>query len=247
MRLAFILVLCTSALFAQSKPPDNPWCKHLPPSDVRILQPYAQSFLTKRVELQCTGACASALRMQGQVAVDIVVNRDGEPISICGLSGPPPLITAAIDAVRQWRFRPYLLNGEPHPFVTTFALSTTALSTTAPNPQSTPLKESCTTIKELRRALRIRTSEVVARDLLIKRIDPVCTGSCESRHDTIVLRVTINERGEPTSLCVFSGTGPLINPSIEAVRQWRFKPYLLNGEPEPIESLITLTYPTEHK
>jgi periplasmic protein TonB len=42
-----------------------------------------------------------------------VISRDGTIENLQVVSGHPMLVQAAVDAVRQWRYRPYVLNGEP--------------------------------------------------------------------------------------------------------------------------------------
>jgi protein TonB len=42
-----------------------------------------------------------------------VISRDGAIENLQVLSGHPMLVQAAVQAVRQWRYRPYVLNGEP--------------------------------------------------------------------------------------------------------------------------------------
>src|SRR5439155_9331286 len=50
--------------------------------------------------------------VQGQVLLHAIIARNGSIQSLNVISGPPLLIRAATDAVRQWRYRPYVLNGE---------------------------------------------------------------------------------------------------------------------------------------
>ena len=56
---------------------------------------------------------ARQARIQGQVILRAVIRRDGMIENLQVLSGHPMLVQAAIDAVKQWRYRPYSLNGEP--------------------------------------------------------------------------------------------------------------------------------------
>ena len=58
-------------------------------------------------------ALAKAARVQGTVMLAAVIGTDGNVQKLQVLSGHPLLTTAAIDAVRQWRYRPYVLNGSP--------------------------------------------------------------------------------------------------------------------------------------
>jgi len=51
--------------------------------------------------------------VQGTVLLDIVVNPDGAVTQVKPVSGPDTLSRAAMDAVRWWRYQPYLVNGQP--------------------------------------------------------------------------------------------------------------------------------------
>jgi len=58
-------------------------------------------------------ALAKQARIQGSVVLRAIINREGVIENLQALSGPPVLEQAAIAAVKQWRYRPYLLGGEP--------------------------------------------------------------------------------------------------------------------------------------
>jgi protein TonB len=55
---------------------------------------------------------ARAVRVQGAVVLGAIIAKDGTIENLRVLSGHPMLVRAAVDAVRQWRYRPYVLNGE---------------------------------------------------------------------------------------------------------------------------------------
>jgi len=50
--------------------------------------------------------------VQGTVQLAAIIARDGTITNLRVLNGPPLLVTAAVEAVRQWRYRPYILNGQ---------------------------------------------------------------------------------------------------------------------------------------
>jgi TonB family protein len=60
--------------------------------------------------------------LQGIIALEIVVGRDGSVIRMHALNGPDVLARAAMDALRWWRFEPYRVNGEPAIVETTMAV-----------------------------------------------------------------------------------------------------------------------------
>lgn len=63
-------------------------------------------------------ATARTVRVQGAVVMEAVIDRAGRVENLRVLSGHPVLVPAALDAVRQWRYRPTLLNGEPVEVIT---------------------------------------------------------------------------------------------------------------------------------
>jgi protein TonB len=56
---------------------------------------------------------AKQARIQGTVRLQAVIARDGTIQELQVMSGHPLLVQSALDAVRQWRYQPTLLNGEP--------------------------------------------------------------------------------------------------------------------------------------
>jgi TonB family protein len=70
----------------------------------------AESSLISRVEPEYPGSARQA-GIQGSVLLDIRVGLEGSVESIRLVSGPPELATAAIDAVKQWRFKPHVVDG----------------------------------------------------------------------------------------------------------------------------------------
>ncbi len=56
---------------------------------------------------------AKTARIQGSVVLSALISKDGVMENLHALSGPPMLVPAAISAVSQWRYRPYILNSEP--------------------------------------------------------------------------------------------------------------------------------------
>jgi len=65
---------------------------------------------------------ARQANLQGIIALDVVVGRDGSVVSIHALNGPDVLARAALDALRWWKFEPYRVNGEPAAVETTVAV-----------------------------------------------------------------------------------------------------------------------------
>jgi len=82
------------------------------PENTRISQGVAQGLLIKRVQ-PVYPPSALSMRLQGAVELLATIGKDGSVTNLKQISGDPSLGRAAMDAVRQWKYRPYLLNGEP--------------------------------------------------------------------------------------------------------------------------------------
>jgi periplasmic protein TonB len=79
---------------------------------VRVSSGVAQGLLVHQVTPQYPQLARQA-RIQGTVVLQAVIGKDGTVQNLHVLSGHPMLVQAAMDAVRQWRYKPYYLNGEP--------------------------------------------------------------------------------------------------------------------------------------
>ncbi|HWY19753.1 MAG TPA: energy transducer TonB [Candidatus Acidoferrum sp.] len=82
------------------------------PQRVRVSSGVSTGLLVKRVQPNYPPLARQA-RIQGQVVLHAVISKDGSIEGLTLISGHPMLAPAAIDAVKQWKYKPYLLNGEP--------------------------------------------------------------------------------------------------------------------------------------
>lgn len=82
------------------------------PSRVRVSQGVSTGLLIKKVQPSYPPLARQA-RIQGHVLLQAEISKDGTIENLKVISGHPMLSPAAIEAVKQWRYKPYLLNGEP--------------------------------------------------------------------------------------------------------------------------------------
>ena len=66
---------------------------------------------------------AKLVRLEGTVILHAIIDRTGEMSEVYALSGPPLLESAAVDAVKQWQYRPYVVNGKPMDVETTIEVT----------------------------------------------------------------------------------------------------------------------------
>ena len=91
---------------------------------------------------------------------------------------------------------------------------------------------------------RIRVSAGVQQGNLVNRVNPVYPPIAKAARisGTVVLQAEISKQGTIENLHVLSGHPMLVQSALDAVKQWRYKPYMLNGEPVPVETTITVNF-----
>jgi periplasmic protein TonB len=70
-------------------------------------------------------ALARQARIQGNVVLHAIIDKDGKVAQLEVVTGHPLLVQAALDAVKQWRYKPTLLNGDPVEVDTTITVTFT--------------------------------------------------------------------------------------------------------------------------
>ena len=90
----------------------------------------------------------------------------------------------------------------------------------------------------------VSVSQGVSQGLLYKKVAPVYpAGAIRMRVEgKVELAATISKEGNISQVKVLSGDGQLSKAAVDAVKQWKYKPYLLNGEPVEIQTQITVNF-----
>jgi protein TonB len=90
----------------------------------------------------------------------------------------------------------------------------------------------------------IRISQGVSQGLLIKRVQPIYPPAALKVHaqGAVQIEATINKEGNVINTKVLRGDAVLARAALDAVRQWRYKPYYLDGEPVEIQTQITVNF-----
>ncbi len=91
---------------------------------------------------------------------------------------------------------------------------------------------------------RVRVSQGVSKGLLVYHIDPPYPVLARQAHvqGTVVLTALIDKGGNIQNLQVVSGHQLLTSAAIEAVKQWRYKPFLLDGQPVGVETTVIVNF-----
>ena len=124
-----------------------------------------------------------------------------------------------------------VVGGVPGGVLSEVVGSTRSVPVLAKTPESTPIK-------------RIRVASRVAEANLIHDVAPQYPPEAGRARveGTVVLMAVIGKDGSVQDVRVESGLPLLAQAAIDAVRQWRYRPYLLNGEPVEVDSRITINF-----
>ena len=86
--------------------------------------------------------------------------------------------------------------------------------------------------------------EDMAVGMLIHKVDPEYPAKAKKARISgiVILRATISKTGEILHLNAECGPGSLQEPSLKAVREWKYRPYLLRGLPVEVQTTIKVTF-----
>jgi len=94
----------------------------------------------------------------------------------------------------------------------------------------------------------LSVSQGVSQGLLFKKVAPSYPQNALRMRveGPVELVATISKNGDITHIKVVSGDAMLTKAASDAVKQWKYKPYLLNGEPVEIQTQVTVYFKMPH-
>lgn len=233
------------------------------PQRVRVSDDVMRGVLVKKVA-PIYPPLARQARIQGTVILRVLINKSGDVYDVQLVSGHPMLAPAAIEAVKQWQYQPYLLNGEPVEVETNvqviFKISDKPASTGAdvppgvtgdapqtgpsPDPQRIPLTPVENAPPRLAVPQRIRVSSGVAQGFLVSKVNPEYPPEAREQgiQGVVLLKVNIDKEGNVYNVELISGHPLLAPAAIDAVKRWKYRPYLLNGTPVEVETQVQVNF-----
>lgn len=173
----------------------------------------------------------------GKVRLEALVAADGRVKKVEGVEGDEVLIEAAKESLQQWRFQPCAVEGKARevalPVEFEFHPNEWFVSSSVKEAALLPDKPH-----------RVWLSSAAGARLIRYQVKPEypVTASYVRKQGLVVMRVIIRRDGGWHSIFVDSGPQELVQAAKEAVQQWRFKPYLVDGEPVEVETEITIRF-----
>ena len=91
---------------------------------------------------------------------------------------------------------------------------------------------------------RLRISTKVGEDLKIHDENPIYPREARINHiqGDVLLGATIDTKGKIVNLIVMKGDPILVDAAVRAVKKWKYRPYVLNGEPVEVETTILIKF-----
>jgi protein TonB len=91
---------------------------------------------------------------------------------------------------------------------------------------------------------RVQLPSAESGNLLVKRVNPIYPGKARSKRiqGTVMLRVVVSREGNVIDVAVISGDPELRKAAVEAAKKWKYRPYLVRGEPVEVETTIQMNF-----
>lgn len=189
----------------------------------------------------------------GMVWLKVLVSKTGAVEEVVVVNGPGELPGVAMAAVKGWKYKPYLVNGEAKEIQSSILLwfengvgkrtldggtgvaGMSGMGSNAPPP----------VVKRAPPSGAVQVSSGVVAGLMERPIvSPVYPPEAKAAHvqGVVVMHAIISKTGEIKDLQVISGHPLLTQAAMDAVRQWRYRPYLLQGVPVEVETTINVNF-----
>jgi len=192
--------------------------------------------------------------VQGKVWIHLLISETGDVESADIISGDPDLARAVQEAMKKWKFKPYIRNGKPVKVNTKmpfdFAFRNKITDATVPpdssaNASPSPAVAAGTSGEgPTRNFQKLRVSSGVAQGLKLHDVMPIYPLEARLAHiqGDVILQATIGKDGLIHNLKAVTGHPILIEAAKGAVEQWRYRPYVLEGNPVEVETTIKIQF-----
>jgi TonB family protein len=167
----------------------------------------------------------------------MLVSEAGDVENVQVFKADAMLSKAAEETIREWKFKPVAKNGTTVPVIAkvTFNFVLGNEDQQGITPELAPATDF---------PRHVRVSETVMQGLLLSKVSPEYPAAAKANHvqGVVTLAVVIRKDGTITDVQVVSGPAELTAAAIDAVRQWRYRPYQLLGRPVEIETTAQFNF-----
>jgi hypothetical protein len=232
--IAILLACLASACAQEANPAPAPAAAR--PLKVRVAMGVMLAMVEHRT-LPVYPTEAMTKGIQGDTIFKISIDETGRIVRAVPMDGDPLLAAASVEAFRDFRFQPYLLNGSPVTVETTlgyhFSVEKTAdgVGGHVECLQSSAVPPAIQSRPEFRTGVETDKGVLILDARKIAGPEPQLPSSLEGKSGSVYLTVTIGEDGKVQEVKVIGGDEPFIRPFVDAVKQQVYEPRLIDGKP----------------
>lgn len=230
IKMIVALLGCTAVGFAQNGADAQSQVQPTRPQMIRVSGAVMVGLVEHRAVPEYPEE-ALTKRIQGDVIFKIVVDESGMIVLSEPVEGDSLLVAASMDALRDFRFRPYLLNGNPIKVESQlgFHFSLNRKGDTAKGQvkylSTVPYRP------EFRTGVLSDKGVSVLWPRKMSGAEPQLPPELAGKPGSVYLTITIGADGKVEDVKVLGGDSPFIGPVVAAVKQFVYEPQLVDGKP----------------
>ena len=169
--------------------------------------------------------------IQGDVIFKIDVDETGKIVMSVPVEGDPLLVAASVDALRGFRFRPYLLNGTPVGVESQLGFHFSVEKNAGGVNGHVECMASIPYRPEFRTGVVNDKGVLVLAPRKVSGAEPQLPPELAGKSGSVYLTITIGADGKVQDVKVVGGDEPFIGPVVAAVKQDVYEPQLVEGKP----------------
>jgi len=169
--------------------------------------------------------------IQGDVIFKIAVDETGKIVLSVPVEGDPLLVAASLDALRDFRFRPYLLNGTPIKVESQLGFHFSLEGKGGETKGRVDCMLSIPDRPEFRTGVVNDKGVLVLAPRKVSSVEPQMPPELAGKSGSVYLTITIGADGKVQDVKVVGGDEPFISPVVAAVKQDVYEPQLVDGKP----------------
>ena len=173
---------------------------------------------------------ARAAGTEGSVILDLQIGTDGSVVGAKVLRTGSVFEKAAVEAVRQWKYAPSELNGQPVEVLLVATIPFKLSAAGQPQPMEPPQP--------------MRVGGDIKEPRQIKRVEPVYPPEAiaNKAEGSVIIEAVIGTDGSVVNAKALRATPGFEGVALDAVRQWQYTPTLLNGAPIEVLLVVTINF-----
>jgi TonB family protein len=184
--------------------------------------------------------------IEGVVILEVKTDEDGNVVDAKTLRSIPALDQAAIAAVKQWKYEPLVIKGNPVGVLFTITVRFQLKGEEQKKSEEVGTSTGAINLKDLEYFAKgaVMVGDQIKPPRLLTSVSPVYPENARvSRIEgVVILAARTDEKGQVIDVKILTSIPSLDKAAIDAVRQWKYEPLLINGKPTPVVFTVTVRF-----